>query len=103
LAADQDKPLQLHVQCFYWWDAERRNTTGGAPLRQRVRDLIAQGVLPDAPPDRYTSKRSDAVATCIICGLRFVTGESEYAAGGGIELVAPIHRDCLLLWIMERQ
>jgi hypothetical protein len=70
-------------------------------LRRRIRDRIADGTLPAAMPHRYSSRPADGVRTCVVCDRRPAADETAYEAASAETIVFPLHRDCLVLWMLE--
>lgn len=68
-------------------------------LRRRILDLIAEGVLPFARPDRFTMRVSQGSTSCIACDARFVVGEPECEAVCPDAVVGPLHRHCFVMWL----
>lgn len=70
-------------------------------LRRRILNLIAEGVLPYAPPGSILSRPVKGATKCVACDGRLAVGETEYEAVIVHVVAGPFHRECLRAWMRE--
>ena len=80
---------------------------GGDPLvdeatvRQRVRALLDNGILPAIRASEIVGRRRQALNECTVCGARIGVGEMAFEIPPPAGPVLVVHRRCFDLWTQE--
>jgi hypothetical protein len=72
-------------------------------IRERIRELLATGILPKKPPVKLFAGPSPGDRICIVCGTGIAEGEVEFESGVPTELILFFHRRCADLWMREAE
>lgn len=72
-----------------------------ATVRQRLRVLLAKGVLPGIRAGKISGGKSRERHDCTICGASIGVGEAEFEIPPPDGVVVVVHRRCFDLWTQE--
>jgi ferredoxin len=69
-----------------------------ASIRERLRTVIEEGVLPRVRPNRVWAGACREAHSCAACGVTIDVGETEYdlVIAAGVKLF--LHPRCMKLW-----
>jgi len=72
-------------------------TLDESTVRERMRTLIQDGVLPPVRPTRVWARPSREPQSCIACGSAIAARETEFEIATGAGLIF-LHVRCMNLW-----